>query len=115
MENPFVLTISYWFNTNNDFYLFDGCEDWSLISYSAKTDNMEYITDEYMEEWVGREISRRNSLQYDDFTRAPRNGDDGGLLWKFNIYHPNSKKPIGKWTIDCVQLKNFYNLATIFK
>lgn len=101
MENPFVLTISYWYNTNNDFYLFNDCEDWSLISYSAKTDNMEYITDEYMEEWVGREISRRAPIQsapiqYDDFIRTQRSMEDGGLLWKFNIYHPNSKKPIGK-------------------
>ena len=108
--NPYILTISYWYN-NSDYRYFklENSEEWPLISYSTRTEDLSLISDENIQLWIHNEINKKYAdfgFYYDNLTKTNSRKDDG-LGWFFNIYQDgeNDNKPIGRGSIDCVLLQ----------
>lgn len=104
-DKTLIFTISYWFSNSDDFRYLHDAEKYPLISYSITTNLMNAINDNYIEDWVKKEMGFQG-LDYGSFNKSNKVRKDDWLTWHFGIYSKNHNSPIGRWTIDCVHAWN---------
>lgn len=108
MENPFVLTISYWYNDNQKLkYTTLSKEDiFPLFSFSRKTNDLSLLTDRNISDWVDYYLSRARVDAYLWNFQKMDARSDGGLWWDFLIYKNEecSGDPIGVGSVDATLL-----------
>lgn len=108
MTNPFIITISFWYNDNPDMRYTTLSRDYifPLISFSRKTDDLSLLTDKNVFAWTDSWLSKLKVDAYPwNFQRmGARN--DRGLWWDFLIYKDKecTWEPIGVWCVDATLL-----------